>query len=289
MVTRIGHAALDVKDLDRSIAFFESVLGLRVTLRDGDRAYLTCNDRHHELILIASGERGYDHIGLEVGDPRDLDRAAALLRAAGVRVIGDEQWPGEDRALRIVVNGGHVVKLFTGMQTVDGERAGEQRPLKFEHVSLNLRDLGGIERTLTSLGFGLSDRVRPMLSWLHCDSDHHGVALSRHPVSRLHHYAWAFPDLESLGRVADRAAAAGAPLIYGLGRHGPGNNHFVYFKDPDGFLIECCSELAQVGPGSSYELGRKWTVGQTNLWGPSPSPAFLLAGRPPARSAARPH
>jgi hypothetical protein len=90
---------------------------------------------------------------------------------------------------------------------------------------------------------------------------------------------------ESLGRVADRAAAAGAPLVYGPGRHGPGNNHFIYFKDPDGFLLECCSDLAQVGPGSSYELGRKWTVGQTNLWGPSPPPAFLLAGRPRAPSA----
>ena len=37
MVTRIGHVALHVRDIDRSIAFFEAVLGLRMTLRDGDR------------------------------------------------------------------------------------------------------------------------------------------------------------------------------------------------------------------------------------------------------------
>jgi catechol 2,3-dioxygenase-like lactoylglutathione lyase family enzyme len=284
MVTRIGHVALHVRDIDRSIAFFAAMLGLRVTLRDGKRAYLTCNERHHELILIASAERGYDHVALEVAD---LERAEASLRAAGVQVLIYEEEPGVEGALRTVVPGGHVVKLFTGMQHVPGA-AGAGGALKFEHVSLNLRDLAGIERLLVeSLGFRLSDRVRPMLSWLHCDENHHGVALQRFPVSRLHHYAWAFADFEALGRVADRAAAAGAPLVYGPGRHGPGNNHFIYFKDPDGFLIECCSELAQLGPGSSYELGRKWKVRQTNLWGPAPPPAFLLAGRPLAPSATR--
>jgi catechol 2,3-dioxygenase len=145
-----------------------------------------------------------------------------------------------------------------------------------------------MERVLTEvLGFRLSDRVGGMLSWLHCDADHHGVALSRYTASRLHHHAWAFPDLDALGRVADRAAAAGSTLAYGAGRHGPGNNHFIYFKDPDGFLVECCSDLAQVGPGSDYELGRKWTIGQTNLWGPRPPLAFVRAGRPIASSATR--
>ena len=179
------------------------------------------------------------------------------------------------------------MKVFSGMQHVP-DAAGAYDALKFEHVSLNLRDLAGIEGLLVeSLGFRLSDRVGRMLSWLHCDENHHGVALSRFPVSRLHHHAWAFADLEALGRVADRVAAAGARLVYGPGRHGPGNNHFIYFKDPDGFLIECCSELAQLGPSSSYELGRKWTVGQTNLWGPAPPLVFLLAGRSLAPSVAK--
>jgi catechol 2,3-dioxygenase-like lactoylglutathione lyase family enzyme len=286
MVTRIGHVGLNVADLDRSIVFFERVMGLRVTLRSGGRAYLTCNARHHELVLIESPKRGYDHIGLQVGEANDLEQAATIVRAEGGRVVGYEDEPGVGRALRVVITGGHVVKLFTGMDTVDEARGDADAPVKFEHVSLNLRHLGAIERMLVPLGFALSDRAGPMLSWWHCDDDHHGVALSRYPVTRLHHYAWAFADFASLGSVADRAAAAGAPLIYGPGRHGPGNNHFIYFKDPDGFLIECCSELAKLGPKSTYELGRKWTVRQTNLWGPSAPLKFLLAGRPVAPTAA---
>jgi catechol 2,3-dioxygenase len=283
MVTRVGHVALHVADLERSIAFFQAVLGLRVTERMGDRAYLTCNDRHHELILIGSGRCGYDHVGLEVADSAALERMESSLRGAGARVIGFQDEPGIDRALRVVVTGGHVLKLFAGMRRVP-DAGDRDAAVKFEHVSLNLRNLGGIEKTLIEgLGFRVSDRVGRMLSWLRCDGDHHSVALTRYPVTRLHHYAWSFPDLESLGRAADRAAGAGARLVYGLGRHGPGDNHFIYLKDPDGFLIECCANLAQLGPGSTYELGRKWTVAQTNLWGPRASPAFLTAGRPVAR------
>jgi len=55
----------------------------------------------------------------------------------------------------------------------------------------------------------------------------------------------------------------------------------------DGSDRACTSDLARIGPGSDYELGREWKVRQTNLWGPAPPPAFLLAGQPLARSAAR--
>jgi hypothetical protein len=62
------------------------------------------------------------------------------------------------------------------------------------------------EPVLARLGFALSDPAGPMLSWWRCDDDHHGVVLSRHPVTRLHHYVWAFADFASLGGMADRAA-----------------------------------------------------------------------------------
>jgi catechol 2,3-dioxygenase-like lactoylglutathione lyase family enzyme len=289
MVTRIGHVGFHVKDLDRSADFLTRVLGLQVTERVGDRAYLTATPRHHELVLIQSNERGYDHIGLEVADHEALEQAERALRAAGACVVGYEEEPGIERGLRVIVPGGHVFKLFHGMQEGTAPAGDADRPTKFEHVSLNVRDMGGIERVLkTQLGFALSDRVGKLLSWWHCDADHHGVALSRYPRSRFHHYAWAFSDVAAVTRVADRAAAAGHPLVFGLGRHGPGNNHHIYFKDADGFLVECCSELAQLGPDSTYELGRTWTIAETNVWGPRPPVAFLRAGMPIAPSAARP-
>src|SRR6184192_2654918 len=187
MVTHIGNVGLHVKDVDRSADFLAQVLGLRVSERAGGRAYLTSNGRHHEVVLIQSKDRGYDHVGLEVADRQALESA--------------------ERALRVVITGGHVFKLFCGMEHHGGPVGDGDRAVKFEHVSLNVRDMAGVERVLEQLGFRLSDRVGKILAWWRCDADHHGVALSRYPRTKLHHYAWTFEDVAALTRVADRAAA----------------------------------------------------------------------------------
>jgi len=82
MVTRIGHIALHVSDLDRAVEFQQQVVGMVETERLAGASYLTCNDRHHELILIEDrANRGYEHIGLEVAGTRALDGAARRLTA----------------------------------------------------------------------------------------------------------------------------------------------------------------------------------------------------------------
>ena len=82
MVTRMGHIALRVPDLDASVAFQQDVLGMVETERSAGVSYLTCNERHHELMLIQDPvRRGYDHIALEVADAAAL---AAAMRSAEV-------------------------------------------------------------------------------------------------------------------------------------------------------------------------------------------------------------
>ena len=101
------------------------------TERAAGAAYLTCNERHHELILIEDPvRRGYDHIGLEVADAAALEAAKRSVPAAGGRVLGGvyDGEPGIDRALRVQGPGGHVFKLFCGMETVDQRLEPGDRP-----------------------------------------------------------------------------------------------------------------------------------------------------------------
>jgi hypothetical protein len=85
-----------------------------------------------------------------------------------------------------------------------------------------------------------------------------------------------------MGRVADRLKRhRDQKLIWGPSRHGPGNNHFLYFHDNDGAMIELCSELAQMAPHGDYQ-GRKWPIDPTtiNQWGGPPPARFVLTGFP---------
>src|SRR6476660_5219526 len=173
MVTRIGHIALHVADLDRAVDFQQQVVGMVETERLAGASYLTCNDRHHELILIEDrASRGYEHIGLEVADARALDGAARRLTAAGGTLLGGvyDGEPGIDRALKVQSPGGHVYKLFCGMETVDVDLPAD-RPTHFEHVSCKVLNHRAEERFLAALGFRNSDRMGFLASWWHCGED----------------------------------------------------------------------------------------------------------------------
>src|SRR5919199_6179739 len=164
MVTRMGHMALRVPDLDAAVEFQRTVLGMVETQRLAGAAYLTCNERHHELILIQDPvRRGYDHIGLEVPDAAALQLAKTQVELAGGELLSDiyDGEPGIDRALRVRGPEGHVFKLFCGMQTDQVLPEGD-RPIKFEHVSVKVRNKPRFERFLEKgLGFRFSDRMGP--------------------------------------------------------------------------------------------------------------------------------
>ena len=49
---RVGHVNLKVADLARSLAFYQGVLGMKVTKRIGDEAaFLAFDDYHHDLCI----------------------------------------------------------------------------------------------------------------------------------------------------------------------------------------------------------------------------------------------
>lgn len=92
--TRIGHVHLKVRDLDRSVDFYRTVLGLQVTERVGPGfAFLSGGDAHHELALQEVGEGaespprrsvGLYHTAWEVADREAFADARDALAEAGV-------------------------------------------------------------------------------------------------------------------------------------------------------------------------------------------------------------
>ena len=283
-ITRMGHVALRVADLERAVTHATEVLGLREVQRTGGTSYLTCNARHHELLLIADTAPGLDHIGLEVERVADLEEAQTHLVRAGVKVLSEQpEEEGISHALRFVGPGEFVFKLFTGMPQNQPPRYATPgvRPCKFGHVSVKSNCKPELEQFLTRvLGFRISDRVGQHLSWLRCNADHHGIAIFRAERNLLHHYAFELQDFAAIGQLADHLRLYGQPLLFGPGRHGPGNNLFSYFFDPEGFLVEGMANMLRIDNEAAY-TPTEWSVESPliwNQWGPPPTAVFTEAG-----------
>jgi catechol 2,3-dioxygenase-like lactoylglutathione lyase family enzyme len=281
---------LRVSDVDASVEFLSATLGLRETERVDGCAYLTCNERHHELILAPGPKAAYEHVALEVQDSAASEELVARAQRAGGKYLGAvEGEPGIAGAVLIEGPGGHRFKLFHGMATDEDPAprpgAAGVRAERLEHVSLDVRRLAPMATFLRDgLGLRFSDKIGNNGMWFRCEEVHHGIALVRTPTVGLAHYAFALPTFEDFKRVGDHIRTFGQRFVYGPGRHGPGNNLFIYFFDPAGVMVECCSEMASVGPGHPYEPGTwKLRPSNVNLWGGLPTLRFLTANTPVAR------
>ena len=283
MVSRIGHVGLRVADLDRAVDHAVTVMGLREVQRIDGVAYMTCNERHHELILIADGEAGFDHLGLEIASVAELDALRERVADAGLPIIEPPfQELGIAQSFWCIGPGGFVFKLFAGMAHDQPARysALGVRPRKFGHITLKSNNLPEMEDFLiNTLGFRLSDRMGTVLSWLRCNYDHHGVGLLSDPENKLHHYAFELESWSSFEQLGDLFRNHGKTFIWGPGRHGPGDNLFCYFFDLDGFVTEYMADIIRVDDEATYRW-REWpdlpvTI---NQWGPAAPPEFFAAG-----------
>jgi catechol 2,3-dioxygenase len=94
--TRIGHAHLKVRDLDRALDFYTRFLGMHLVERVGTAfAFLTGGEFHHEIALQNVGPNapapsplgtGLYHVAFEVPDRESFAQAYRTLREAGTEV-----------------------------------------------------------------------------------------------------------------------------------------------------------------------------------------------------------
>jgi catechol 2,3-dioxygenase len=96
----LGHVVFYVRDLQRSLRFYQDLLGLELSgMAFGGRAALLTGGRtHHELLLIQVGPAegppqgrriGLYHVGWKIGDRLDqLKDAKQRAEAMGFRIQG---------------------------------------------------------------------------------------------------------------------------------------------------------------------------------------------------------
>src|SRR5262249_48867670 len=96
--------------------------------------------------------------------------------------------------------------------------------------------------------------------------EHHVIAIFEASEYRHDHLSFETTDWTALRDWADRLSALGVPLVWGVGRHGPGNDTFFMVHDPDQNLAEISAELEVCGPERVEKL---WPHEQRtlNLWG----------------------
>ncbi len=84
------HIGLDVKDLERSVAFYSSLFGAKPSLRKDDYAKWMLDDPRVNFSITARGCNAGDvHFGIQVESETDLTEVSDRLKRAGEAVLDE--------------------------------------------------------------------------------------------------------------------------------------------------------------------------------------------------------
>jgi catechol 2,3-dioxygenase-like lactoylglutathione lyase family enzyme len=276
--TAVSHIGFAVPDVDAAADFYGRVLGMLVQQElPGGALQLGWGAGHHVVDLV-EGDPALRHYGFEVRDPDGMDGIGKRLTAAGHRVeplpnVFLDAAVGTPTGLAVCDPDGTTVHFHSAVER-QGENAADpgRRPIKFQHTTLGTADVARMVAFFVDvIGFRISDQLDDgRFAWLRSNRDHHTLAVVN--VGRsgvLDHYSYDLAEWEDFKSWCDRLTDAGVEVSWGPGRHGPGNNLFVFFNDPAGTHVELSAEMEKFHDDRVTYVPRQWrpVPNSVNLWG----------------------
>ncbi|HEU4661346.1 MAG TPA: VOC family protein [Pseudolabrys sp.] len=250
-VIGVRSVELGVRNLKQSVKFYCDAWGLSVVSQEANAVHMRgTGAEHHLLTLREQPKTELIAVHMAAADQAAVDALAQRAGGFGADVVS---LPTE---LPLVAGGGYGFRFRTpdglpmsiscGVRRNDDVVVDRSKPTKISHVVLNSAETSAqVDYFVDVLGFRLSDSSR-MMEFLRCSSDHHSMAIFRNKGPSLNHVAYEVPNIDGLMRGSGRMKENGFDIEWGVGRHGPGNNVFSYFIEPNGFVTEYTTEVEQV-------------------------------------------
>jgi catechol 2,3-dioxygenase-like lactoylglutathione lyase family enzyme len=250
-ITGLRSVELGVPDLDKSAAFYRDVWGLDDVVSTSDTLHMRGSGaEHHVLTLRARPKAAFLGVHFAAANHEAVNKLHDQAKAFGATItappaaLGRDEGGGYGFAMRSPE--GQPIFVSSDVDRLDVGREDRSRPTKLTHVVLNATKTDAeLAFFIDALGFRLSDST-DMMEFVRCTSDHHSLALVRTEGPSLNHMAYEMANIDGLMRGAGRMKKAGYNVEWGVGRHGPGNNVFSYFIEPNGFVTEYTAEVDQV-------------------------------------------
>ncbi|MBM7644893.1 catechol 2,3-dioxygenase-like lactoylglutathione lyase family enzyme [Scopulibacillus daqui] len=290
-VTHLRHVSLITPSLSEQSQYYEKVWGLDKVYESGDSVYFRgASPENHILSLHAGEKKRLHHIAFGMVDKNAVDEAAETLASLNVPIVSPPGYldeAGGGYGLRFVDPDGRCIELsaWVDIHTTDWKKKSVD-PMKLNHVVLNTVDIDrAVDFYTKVLGFKVSDWSEHQMAFIRCNKNHHSISFNQAAHNSVNHIAYEVDGVDEVMRGIRNVREAGYEIMWGPGRHGPGNNIFCYFTDPAGFVIEYTCYLISIEEESEWEaLVWKRVPHLMDRWGvagpPSKEARAFMAGEP---------
>jgi catechol 2,3-dioxygenase len=265
LIAHLAHIEVLTPTLEESLRFYQDVMGLQVAGRHDRSVYLRGWGEwsHHSLQLTESDTTGLGHIAWRAAGTAELEEAVQRLE----EVRAGEGWftdsVGHGPAYRYRGPGGHLHEIFWEQERYqapeDQRSTFPNRPQRYvprgvaprqiDHVTVATQDPWGDAHWYRDvLGYTFTEYMAigekgdtPVFTMVTTNEKSHDLGLVKDHSDargRLHHFAFWVDSRDELLRSADVLINAGVPIEYGPGRHGMGEQDYLYVREPSGVRVE---------------------------------------------------
>jgi catechol 2,3-dioxygenase len=266
LLSQLAHVEILTPTPDESLRFYAQVMGLEESGRDGQSVFLRGWGEffHHSIQLTEADHAGLGHVGWRTQGPEELERAVSKLQQSGQGEGWHDDSPGHGPAYRYrAPHGQHLHEVFWEVERYSPppEKAPllPNRPQRYEprgaavrsldHVTIASPEiLADVRWYCDTLGHRFTEYivaeenpdlcVFAMTTTVHLAHDM-AIVLDHSGIpGRVNHVAFWVDQREELLRVAEVLLDSDVPVEFGPGRHGMGEQDYLYVREPSGLRIE---------------------------------------------------
>lgn len=247
----LHHIAFQSADPEQLAKFYANAMDM--TVKQIDESTWHCSGPQRHFLAVKGESKQLAYAGLACRDQDGVDELKARAEKEGLTVHpaqGDFFLPRsfavEDPDGNMIGFG--VAKENSSVSTANG-KADNPTYGPLQHLTFATDDVQAFEDFYHGkLGFAVSDRVmrndKEMTTcFLRSNHEHHTIACFKSNRQGVDHHSYEAGQWDIIRDWSDRFASQDIQLMWGPGRHGPGNNLFIFIEDPDGNWIEVSAEL----------------------------------------------
>jgi catechol 2,3-dioxygenase len=315
LVAHLAHVEVVTPKLDESLAFYQDILGLEEVGRDDTSIYLRAwgDWYRHSLQLTEGPQPAVGHAAWRMTSQEALDEAARRMEERGVGLGWTGPSFGHGDAYRFTGPSGHVQELFWEVERFDTP-ADQRSPMgnrpqrmsargasvrRIDHYTIN--SFGPTEEAqwyCDLLGFRFMERTvldddnsKTIGAFISSVGNSHelgmildfsGLRTEPRVEGRANHVAYWLDSREDVLRAADIVVESGGKIEFGPGRHGIGENFFLYIREPGGMRVELFSG-GYINAVPDWEPAINQASFGLSYWNPDQRApeAFLVEAFPP--------
>ena len=263
----LHHLEIKSSDPQRLAEFYSKVMDMKINKVTNQK--FLCEGPDRKIIISKGKNKTLGYAGMVCKNKENLERYKEFLKLNKCKInhFVSEFYQSGSFSLHDPDN--NMICFGVSKKENTFVTKGIYAPL--QHLTFASKDVEKFQNFYhKKLGFQVSDRVvksngELTTCFMTSNHEHHTIACFKSSQNGIDHHSYETGEWNNIKIWCDHFAQNNVKLMWGPGRHGPGNNLFVFIEDIDGNWIEISAELETV-------IGRppkNWPQEERtfNLWG----------------------